>query len=699
MLPEGAVTRLTVRAGPGDGAALRQAISRQIGSTDLRIPGLPPSGILLVRRLADPLPGRLSGHPAAVVADQRWQRALRARLEHLKERAARPRDGNVSEDAESLLFTDEAQLIACLACSALDRPGPPPWWRRAVAAYVPIGSMHALLGARVHLLPAVFSVLATWRSELRVAAALGESEAVGLAQRMADAFGLASWSAAVRLHAPVSQAHRATRAAAALEATETIQPAEHDPAAARESRMARSAARAMQDWPASAAPWEALWQPDAGMPLAPAREALIGLALTLHRAPSVARSRTFAARVAGWLQRTSGATVAAGSPRTPGSLTRRALSPAPSPWQRPAASELEVDRSGSTGARTARAQAPTATLAPASSAAARHDKPTTATASRQAGGDTAPHAGDAARAAHPSPDRPACQRQDHTQSADTADPSPASADGDLAVALREGGVSTELGGVLYLINLLVHLDLPQCFEASCGLASAVGAAGTLEALARALLPGLPPELTDDPLWSVLAELDRRAPGEPPRAQAMRCDELRLPVSWLEGTAEHLGALHWARRADHLVVWSDAGTRLLDVPIRETPARQLVAELSRYARAGLTRPAQRGLVRECPVADLEHLRALHWPDALLTWLEFVVPGVRHRLARALGKAPGENWDPLHDIARCPGRVFLTDTHLDLSASLQSISVALRLAGLDRSPGWVAGLGRVILFHFD
>jgi hypothetical protein len=58
-----------------------------------------------------------------------------------------------------------------------------------------------------------------------------------------------------------------------------------------------------------------------------------------------------------------------------------------------------------------------------------------------------------------------------------------------------------------------------------------------------------------------------------------------------------------------------------------------------------------------------------------------------------------WDPLQEIVRCPGRVHVTDTHVDLTASLQSISIPLRLAGLDRSPGWVAGLGRVILFHFE
>ena len=49
------------------------------------------------------------------------------------------------------------------------------------------------------------------------------------------------------------------------------------------------------------------------------------------------------------------------------------------------------------------------------------------------------------------------------------------------------GVVTELGGVLYLINLMVALDLPDAFEVGWRLASGVGPWGLLEALGRALL--------------------------------------------------------------------------------------------------------------------------------------------------------------------------------------------------------------------
>jgi hypothetical protein len=35
---------------------------------------------------------------------------------------------------------------------------------------------------------------------------------------------------------------------------------------------------------------------------------------------------------------------------------------------------------------------------------------------------------------------------------------------------------------------------------------------------------------------------------------------------------------------------------------------------------------------------------------------------------------------------------------VALSLQDVDLAVRLAGLDRDPGWVPMLGRIVLFHF-
>jgi len=47
---------------------------------------------------------------------------------------------------------------------------------------------------------------------------------------------------------------------------------------------------------------------------------------------------------------------------------------------------------------------------------------------------------------------------------------------------------------------------------------------------------------------------------------------------------------------------------------------------------------------------------------------------------------------------PGRVLVTATHVDVLLSLQHVDLPARMAGLDRDPGWVTALGRIVLFHF-
>jgi hypothetical protein len=46
-----------------------------------------------------------------------------------------------------------------------------------------------------------------------------------------------------------------------------------------------------------------------------------------------------------------------------------------------------------------------------------------------------------------------------------------------------------------------------------------------------------------------------------------------------------------------------------------------------------------------------------------------------------------------------KVFATETHVDVSLSLFSQPIEIRLAGLDRDPGWIPAAGRFVAFHFE
>jgi hypothetical protein len=55
--------------------------------------------------------------------------------------------------------------------------------------------------------------------------------------------------------------------------------------------------------------------------------------------------------------------------------------------------------------------------------------------------------------------------------------------------------------------------------------------------------------------------------------------------------------------------------------------------------------------------------------------------------------------LREILQIPATLYLTRTHVDVVFTLEDIRLDVRLAGLDRDPGWVPELARAIAFHYE
>jgi hypothetical protein len=207
----------------------------------------------------------------------------------------------------------------------------------------------------------------------------------------------------------------------------------------------------------------------------------------------------------------------------------------------------------------------------------------------------------------------------------------------------EGDVS-ELGGVFMLINVMEHLGLPDCFEEQCHLGSSVGMIGTLEALARVMAGTRGEQLAHDPIWAMLAKLDGRDAQVPPRADGLRNPGDKLPAAWL-------------------------------------------------AQLGDEALAPRATVR----LAIEALRRAGWSSRLLDWLTLVTPFIGWRIARACALDSVD--EAIRLLIDLPARIYVTESHIDVVTSIENIRVPVRLAGLDRSPGWVRSMQRVVLFHFE
>lgn len=156
--------------------------------------------------------------------------------------------------------------------------------------------------------------------------------------------------------------------------------------------------------------------------------------------------------------------------------------------------------------------------------------------------------------------------------------------------------------------------------------------------------------------------------------AQRAPQIPLPRRWragLEWLDPFSGGRSWHGGS---TLWHAAGFPLAN--------RCTAARARRLVRALGTPLASGARGRSMP-------KTRHDPD----WLECLALFLAARFRRA---APDAALTPA--ALAIPARVVVSDARLDLHFALATLPLALRLAGLDRDPGWLPAEGRDLRFHF-
>ena len=214
------------------------------------------------------------------------------------------------------------------------------------------------------------------------------------------------------------------------------------------------------------------------------------------------------------------------------------------------------------------------------------------------------------------------------------------------VLARDLRFETAFAGVLFLLNCFTALELYPDFARPLGERLAPSSNWLLVRVARAVL-GL--AFARDPLFRWLAET--ALPGPLPA-------RWQVPRDWEDTFAPP----RRFRARDLAVDWDRRGffAELAPLPPRQA-ARQALP---------------RSLTRLLPQADA-------------LWLGGFVQYLRYRLNQA---------EVAPDDLRLPGSVTLRDGELVARIALAHLPLAVRLAGLDRDPGWLPAEGRAIRFEF-
>src|SRR6185436_225185 len=424
--------------------------------------------------------------------------------------------------------------------------------------------------------------------------------------------------------------------------------------------------RAAAAVPAPLAPWDA-HAPEASAPaLAPAQRALLGIALTLRRRRPLVRATAFTPALARWWADASAAPAAPVERSVAAPAVLPVVRPGPAPLAAPRTDAAPKPRPTGHGETIA----PT-TLPPALGDhlnAAPPDAPGTAAAAPSSAAAQLPPP-----ATHLGPPAATVTRA-RRLAADNFAPA----------------VPTALGGLFLLVNLGLYLNLYGDFTQPRAPGIALDPWDFAALLGRELLPAARRgRLARDPAWRLLAELAGREPVDAPGAGFHPPRAWRIPHAWLAPFDDARAAWRWSAADGRLRVLHPAGFLALDVAARGEPSAQLAREL---ARLGAPPPqlAREGEVPARPAAAVA-------PPALARWVGWLAPYAAARLRAALGaRTPAA---AARTALLLPARVAISPGRVDLTIPLAALPLALRRAGLDRTPGWIPAAGRHVAVHFD
>jgi hypothetical protein len=615
--PELAIGRVRVVDHGGDALRARLVADRLLSGARPAAPGLAPGAVLVVRRLADPMPGTHGDCAAAA----RWRTGVETALGELARSAARPARGPVPSSASAVLFEDQAELLACLLADwSAGVTGRRWWWSTWLRSCRPLGAgdpveqrLPSLLEDSPADVPAALELLVARGLAVRAVLALAPTQALAIALAAAAAHGL-RWS-------PPMQ--------------EAAAGAGSEPAA-----------------PLDDAPWLAIAPEAHAASLDPARELLLGIALVLRRAPGIARAPGFRAAVAGWWAR-----------RVPVDQAK------PEPGSIKGPNSIEGATAGGRMKPRGRARRPPR-AAPSAAADRRRIPPRRA------------------RARSPRWPAPAAETWPSSRAV------PVRPDAVALASAPSAAVASRLAGLFYLLNVAIYLGIYGDFAMPRRPGIALDPWDFVALVGGRLLADAH---RDDPVWRVLAELARDdRPGAGFRAPRM----WRVPPEWLEpfeaGPRRPWRCLTVAGRA---CVLHPSGFTVIDIPVWGDVASQVAREMARYGAplVATGRPERYGapaVTRDDPPsrqAGARHRPGLH------RWTGWIAEYVRARLRIALRARSGPA--AVAVVLKRPGTIRASAGRVDVTFPLADLPVALRRAGIDRSPGWVPAAGRHLEFHFD
>jgi len=261
-------------------------------------------------------------------------------------------------------------------------------------------------------------------------------------------------------------------------------------------------------------------------------------------------------------------------------------------------------------------------------------------------------------------------------------------------------ISTEWGGLFYLVNAALALELYGDFTRPERPSLPLVLWDFLLLLGRELIGR---GLEEDPCWAALATLSGRTADEQPGARFEPPVEWRLSGSWLAAFPERIGWLGFFEegrlRLEHPAGFSVLNVRCCREEFTATFQREclglgLAPEAVCFEQE--TPDREPGALMDAEIDSSVATDSSVQNRSLARWFRLLAQYLEARLCRALGEPNRERMREL--VFQRQAELRINSECLTVHFSLADHPIALRIAGLDRDPGWVPAAGRIITFHY-
>jgi hypothetical protein len=673
------VGKLRVRGAGFDPLATRLNFERLFGLDGFLSDHLPPGALVCIKKISDPKPRLLRLTPADWRFSEKWRRAVAREVENFYRRAFRPARDVVPAQAESVVFADRAELLACLASDFCRGKLAENWWWRGL--FPNLGGAQTVIKIwldAAEFAPPAFQILAKTGDAVRFVKKLQPAETKDLLRRIVEIFGLQKLASAL-FEPPATKTKVDAETLTARRAKENL----FFGLEARVSVMSETVfGKLMPEIKTADLNFE--------------QRTLLETVLLLAGAPRIARSAEFARKVRIYRLKnefgnvvaikkhkdfSAQKTVLERNSETPTRVTRKRRGNNEDEINQPKAvrtklhfftPETSENVENSSGIPKAAKRTPEKQETPAIEA--KRDREITQERSKIEFENAKPE-----------------EQTEKIASKKRLKSKPATEPAKAKTAFEnyfedfepsvEDSFQTRYGGIFYLLNLGLYLGLYRDFTES---SQADIDLDIWDFIALLGLRFLGEQIKRDAVWDFLKSKAARGGDDDDASNEFgrkfeRRRDWRMPLFWLE-TFPKNQRWSWKLTKKRLVIRHAEGFNVVDAARRGAAENQLEKEAEVY----------RGLFSEIEMAEeTAPLKSQNWLKNLTEYLE-------KRLCQALGL---DGCDELNAVLfEHRASVVVSATHLDITFSLADLPLEVRFAGIDRDPGWIPAAGKFVYFHF-